>query len=171
MPRPETKRSSVFGKIPDLDRDRRIWSGPDQVPIGPGPNFPNTITVVGSIMYAAMATCPDVAFAVQHLSQFNSNPGYAHWMAVQHTIRYLYCHGSSLDPPCPSKASPPPPMLQPISDVFRLTSNPTGSSVSVMNTMDFGISPGCYQVGGSKDSQLFRQQCCKVIYTSKGPCQ
>ena len=25
--------------------------------------------------------------------------------------------------------------------------------------------------GGSKDSQLFRQQCCKVIYTSKGPCQ
>ena len=25
--------------------------------------------------------------------------------------------------------------------------------------------------GGSKDSQLFRQQCCKVIYTSKGPCR
>ena len=37
----------------------------------------------------------------------------------------------------------------------------------VMITVDFGISPGCYQVGGSKDSQLFRQQCCKVIYTSK----
>ena len=25
--------------------------------------------------------------------------------------------------------------------------------------------------GRSKDSQLFRQQCCKVIYTSKGPCR
>ena len=45
MPRPETERSSIFGKIPDLDRDRGVWSGPDRVPIGPGPNFPNTTTV------------------------------------------------------------------------------------------------------------------------------
>ena len=42
MPRQETKRSGVFRKIPDLDRDRGVWSGPDRVPIGPGPNFPNT---------------------------------------------------------------------------------------------------------------------------------
>ena len=42
MPRPETERSGIFGKIPDLDRDRRVWSGPDQVLIGLGPNFPNT---------------------------------------------------------------------------------------------------------------------------------
>ena len=44
------------------------------------------LTAIGSIMYAATTTCPDVAFAVQHLSQFNSNPGYAHWTAVQCTI-------------------------------------------------------------------------------------
>ena len=42
LPRPETKRSRVFGKIPDQDRDRWVWSGPDRVPIGLGPNFPNT---------------------------------------------------------------------------------------------------------------------------------
>ena len=42
MPRLETKRSGVFRKIPDLDRDCRVWSGPDRVPIGPGLNFPNT---------------------------------------------------------------------------------------------------------------------------------
>ena len=42
MPRPGTKRSGVFGKIPDWDRDRRVWSGSDRVPIGLGPNFPNT---------------------------------------------------------------------------------------------------------------------------------
>ena len=41
MPRPETERSGIFGKIPDLDWDRGVWSGPDRVPIGPGPNFPN----------------------------------------------------------------------------------------------------------------------------------
>ena len=44
MPRPETEWSGIFGKIPDLDRDRGVWSSPDRVPIGPGPNFPNTIS-------------------------------------------------------------------------------------------------------------------------------
>ena len=42
MPRPETKWSGVFRKIPNLDRDRGVWSGPDWVPISPGPNLPNT---------------------------------------------------------------------------------------------------------------------------------
>ena len=42
LPRLETKRSRVFGKIPDWDWDHGVWSGPDRVPIGPGPNFPNT---------------------------------------------------------------------------------------------------------------------------------
>ena len=42
MPKAGTKWSGVFGKIPDLDRDRGVWSGPDRVPIGLGPNFPNT---------------------------------------------------------------------------------------------------------------------------------
>ena len=42
MPRPGTKWSGVFGKIPDRDRDRGVWSGSDRVPIGLGPNFPNT---------------------------------------------------------------------------------------------------------------------------------
>ena len=37
------------------------------------------------------------------------------------------CHGLSPDPPYPSKASLPPPMVGPISDAFRSTSNPTGS--------------------------------------------
>ena len=31
LPRPETKRSCVFGKIPDRDRDRWVWSSPDWV--------------------------------------------------------------------------------------------------------------------------------------------
>ena len=48
------------------------------------------LTTVGSIMYAASGTRIDVAFAVQHLSQFSSNPGHAHWTAAQRVIRYLY---------------------------------------------------------------------------------
>ena len=42
MPRPGTKQSRVFWKIPDRGRDRWVWSGPDWVPIGLGLNFPNT---------------------------------------------------------------------------------------------------------------------------------
>ena len=38
------------------------------------------------------------------------------------------CHGLSPDPPYPSKASLPPPMVGPISNAFRSTSDPTGSS-------------------------------------------
>ena len=40
-------------------------------------------------MYAATATQPDIAFAIQ-LSQFNRDPGKAHWTAAQHVIQYLY---------------------------------------------------------------------------------
>ena len=54
MPRPETKRSGVFGKIPDRDRDRWVWSGPDRVPIGPGPNFPNTTSERTRARYSTM---------------------------------------------------------------------------------------------------------------------
>jgi len=44
---------------------------------------------VGSLMYLTMGTRPDVSFAVQSLSKYLSNPGRAHWTAVQRTIRYI----------------------------------------------------------------------------------
>src|SRR6266702_4985986 len=40
-------------------------------------------------MYATIATCPDIAFAVSALSQFLSNPGITHWEAVKRVFRYL----------------------------------------------------------------------------------
>ena len=52
MPRLETKGSGIFGKIPDLDRDHGVWSGPDRVPISPGPNFPNINPVTSSSSYS-----------------------------------------------------------------------------------------------------------------------
>jgi hypothetical protein len=45
--------------------------------------------VVGSLMYAAIATCPDIAYTVSALSQFLDNPGDAHWQVVKHVLRYL----------------------------------------------------------------------------------
>ena len=44
---------------------------------------------VGSLMYAAMGTRPDIAFAVSTVAQFSDNPGWAHWEAVKRIFRYL----------------------------------------------------------------------------------
>ena len=42
------------------------------------------INAVGSLMYLATMTRPDIAFTVGVLARFNSNPGHAHWNAVKH---------------------------------------------------------------------------------------
>ena len=44
---------------------------------------------IGSLMYAAIGTRPDIAFAVSTLSQFLENPGEIHWEAVKRVFRYL----------------------------------------------------------------------------------
>ena len=45
--------------------------------------------LIGSLMYAAVATHPDIAHAVTALSQFLENPGRAHWQAAQRVLKYL----------------------------------------------------------------------------------
>jgi hypothetical protein len=44
---------------------------------------------IGSLMYAATSTCPDIAFPVTILSQFMWNPGQIHWEVVKDVICYL----------------------------------------------------------------------------------
>jgi hypothetical protein len=46
-------------------------------------------SAVGAIMYAMLGTRPDIAFAITTLSQFSSNPGPKHWMAIKRLLRYL----------------------------------------------------------------------------------
>ncbi len=43
---------------------------------------------MGSLMYAAIATRPDIMFAVTQLSQFSHAPREAHWTAVKRVFRY-----------------------------------------------------------------------------------
>ncbi|MCO5562737.1 hypothetical protein L7F22_016369 [Adiantum nelumboides] len=58
-------------------------------------------STVGSLMYALIATRPDIAFAVGVVSRYMSNPGKKHWEAVKGILRYLkatknmcICYGS-----------------------------------------------------------------------------
>ena len=44
---------------------------------------------VGSLMYAALGTRPDISYAISTVSRFCSNPGTPHWEAVRRIYRYL----------------------------------------------------------------------------------
>jgi hypothetical protein len=45
--------------------------------------------LIGSLMYLAVSTRPDIAFAVSMLSQFNQHHGKEHWNAAKRVLRYL----------------------------------------------------------------------------------
>jgi hypothetical protein len=45
--------------------------------------------IIGSLMYLASATRPDISFAVSKLSRFMSNLGIDHWHAHERVIHYL----------------------------------------------------------------------------------
>ena len=49
----------------------------------------NYASLIGSLMYAAVATRPDIAFAVNRLASFTANPTMCHWTAAKHVLRYL----------------------------------------------------------------------------------
>ena len=46
-------------------------------------------TLIGSLMYLALGTRPDIAFAVNKLAQFTQNPRPIHWTAVKRIFCYL----------------------------------------------------------------------------------
>ena len=45
--------------------------------------------LVGSLLYASVTTRPDIAYAVNQVSRFMSNPGMKHWQACKRILRYL----------------------------------------------------------------------------------
>jgi hypothetical protein len=45
---------------------------------------------IGSILYAAISTRPDIAFAAARLSRYNCQPGKTHQEAADRVIQYLY---------------------------------------------------------------------------------
>lgn len=45
--------------------------------------------LIGALMYLAVGTRPDIAYAVSALSQFNSCHNHSHWIAAKRILRYL----------------------------------------------------------------------------------
>ena len=46
-------------------------------------------SAVGSLMYAMLGTCLDIAYAVSKVSQYSLNPNRSYWTAVKRIFRYL----------------------------------------------------------------------------------
>ena len=46
-------------------------------------------SAVGSLMYLAVSKRPDIAFSVNNLARFNSNPQKEHWTARKRILRYI----------------------------------------------------------------------------------
>jgi hypothetical protein len=46
-------------------------------------------SLLGSLMFAMLATRPNIAYAIGSLSKFSSNPGLVHWRELKRVVRYL----------------------------------------------------------------------------------
>jgi hypothetical protein len=46
-------------------------------------------SAVGSLMYAQVCTCPDLAFVTGMLGRYQKNPGVSHWNGIKKALRYI----------------------------------------------------------------------------------
>jgi hypothetical protein len=58
----------------------QILKPEDSEPQGRSNNY---VSLIGSLMYAAVATRPDIAFAVNRLASFTANPTMCYWTAAK----------------------------------------------------------------------------------------
>jgi len=101
---------------------------------------------VGSLMYLAISTRPDIAYAVGVLARFSVNPGVAHWAAVKHLFRYLK---GTLD--------------------YKLTyaPNPSAPSSSLFHTYSDADHGGCKDSGKSTGAYIVKIGTGAVSWRSK----
>lgn len=73
-----------------LDPGVKLCKGGSQVAVDGEQHVPQVPyrEVVGSLMYLALHTRPDISYAVTKLSQYNSKPGEKHWHQAKHILRY-----------------------------------------------------------------------------------
>ena len=99
---------------------------------------------VGSLMYLAISTHPDIAYAVGVLSRFSSNPGMSHWAAVKHLFRYLKV---TMD--------------------YKLTYRPDPCSTSLFTTYSDADHGGCKDSGKSTGAYVVKMGSGAVSWRSK----
>jgi hypothetical protein len=102
------------------------------------------LSAIGSLMYLATMTRPDIAYAVGVLARFNSNPGNQHWLAVKHLFRYIK---GTLD--------------------YKLTYGPTSPSAPLFTTYSDADHGGCKDSGKSTGAYVVMMGGGAVSWRSK----
>ncbi|SGY47831.1 BQ5605_C001g00579 [Microbotryum silenes-dioicae] len=84
-----------------LDKFRLGNAKPASIPMQPGVvlDFQDSsatpqdrtryLQAIGSLMYAAVGTRPDLAYVVAYLARFSQQPSPAHWTAITQVLRYI----------------------------------------------------------------------------------
>lgn len=72
---------------PNIKLDRPGESQDDEQ--APNEASASYATLIGSLMYLARGSRPDIAYATQKLAQYTKNPQPVHWTAVKRIFRYL----------------------------------------------------------------------------------
>ena len=81
---------------------------------------------IGSVLWPAIISRPDVAYAVGVLAQFIKNPGNVHWEALKHIIVYL----------------------QSMKDVWLMFGGRSSTTVQGFCDADWGSSPHRHSISG-----------------------
>jgi hypothetical protein len=118
------------------------------------------LSSVGSLMYLATQTRPDISYAVGFLARFNSNPGEKHWEAVKHLMRYI---NGTLDYRLTFRKSSP--SSHPFTTYFAATKpEPQSPSLSVYSDASHG---DCKESGKSTGGYVVIMNGAPVSWRSK----
>src|SRR5882672_4031623 len=102
------------------------------------------LAAMGSIMYLATTTRPDIAYAAGALARFGSDPGIAHWNAVKHLLRYLQGTAS-----------------------YALTYSPDNTTSEPFTTFSDANHGGCKDSGRSTGGYIIKMGTGAVSWSSK----
>lgn len=61
----------------------------DNVPDGDPSRSTDYLSLVDSLSYLAVGTRPDLAYAVNYMARFSSNPSPGNWKALKHIVHYI----------------------------------------------------------------------------------
>jgi hypothetical protein len=81
-----SKTMSPPSKVKDSKEDAHLFY-PDGS-MKPGVTIPYR-SLVGALLYCAICTRPDIAYAVGQCARYVNAPGHAHWIAAKRILRYL----------------------------------------------------------------------------------
>lgn len=107
---------------------------------------------IGSLLYVACGTRPDIAFSSTYMSQFNERPSEQHWRSIKHLFRYLKETKN-----------------------LSLTFRKTGRAVEIFSDADWGAdhvdrkSFSGYVIifGGAAVSWSSKKQCCTALSSAE----